>query len=46
MKSLESELRKFLLDFVNQVFNEDGQTMKALVRKINQVSIISGVGRG
>lgn len=43
LKSLESEAKKFLLDFVNQVFEMESQVMKVSFRKINLVSIIPGL---
>lgn len=41
LKSLESEAKNFLLDFVNQVFEMESQMMKVSFRKINLVSVIS-----
>lgn len=42
LRSLES--KKFLLDFVNEVFGVESQMMKASFRKINLISIIPGLG--
>ena len=42
LRSLES--KKFLLDFVNEVFGVESQMMKVSFRKINLISIIPGLG--
>lgn len=43
LKSLESEAKKFLPDFVNKVFEMESQMMTVSVRMINLVSVIHGL---